>query len=96
MKHIILLTLLMLLCVLTVSCATMQPQPTTEPDTAVAEQKELISTRFFAIGKDINSKDVFLRLYWDKATGQVYMAPKIQDKYWDDPPKKADAPVEGE
>jgi len=37
MKHIILLTLLMLLCVLTVSCATMRP--TTEPDAAVAKYK---------------------------------------------------------
>jgi outer membrane biogenesis lipoprotein LolB len=90
MKHIIAILAIVMLT----GCATMQP--TTEPDTAVAEQKELISTRFFAIGKDINSKDVFLRLYWDKATGQVYMAPKIQDKYWDDPPKKADVPVEGE
>jgi uncharacterized lipoprotein YajG len=88
-------TLIILLStMLIVSCAALQPKQAVEPDAAVA--KQLIRTRFFVVGKDVNNKDVFSRIYWDKTTGQVYMAPKVQDKYWDDPPKKADAPVEGE
>ena len=38
MKNII-LTLAVLLCITAVSCATMQPKPEAEPDTAVAKYK---------------------------------------------------------
>lgn len=41
MKHFMLLTLAMLLCITAVSCATLQ-QPVAEPDTAVAQETRAV------------------------------------------------------